>query len=213
MRAAMATATSRCASSSSRRAARATTCSRRARRSGGASRSGSTPASPTPASPRLLRRPPDRARHAFRATMSISRCTRVDRSRRDDRVVPGKLIGPDSTTAFRVTSSARAPGRAQVRRIAGRSPVHSLLATAHSSSGLGHRPLTAAARVRIPYGPFRARMDKGFRLGKRNGERREPAGSGRVFPHRFPIVRLPSRPGRPTPTTCGLRSPVAVVGL
>src|SRR5881396_1089317 len=24
---------------------------------------------------------------------------------------------------------------------------------AHSSSGLGHRPLTAAARVRIPYGP------------------------------------------------------------
>ena len=26
-------------------------------------------------------------------------------------------------------------------------------ATAHSSSGLGHRPLTAAARVRIPYGP------------------------------------------------------------
>ena len=25
---------------------------------------------------------------------------------------------------------------------------------AHSSSGLGHRPLTAAARVRIPYGPF-----------------------------------------------------------
>ena len=25
--------------------------------------------------------------------------------------------------------------------------------TAHSSSGLGHRPLTAAARVRIPYGP------------------------------------------------------------
>jgi hypothetical protein len=26
--------------------------------------------------------------------------------------------------------------------------------SAHSSSGLGHRPLTAAARVRIPYGPF-----------------------------------------------------------
>src|SRR5690348_6275314 len=25
---------------------------------------------------------------------------------------------------------------------------------AHSSSGLGHRPLTAAARVRIPYAPF-----------------------------------------------------------
>ena len=28
--------------------------------------------------------------------------------------------------------------------------------SAHSSSGLGHRPLTAAARVRIPYGPFRS---------------------------------------------------------
>jgi hypothetical protein len=28
------------------------------------------------------------------------------------------------------------------------------LRTAHSSSGLGHRPLTAAARVRIPYGPY-----------------------------------------------------------
>ena len=26
--------------------------------------------------------------------------------------------------------------------------------SAHSSSGLGHRPLTAAARVRIPYGPW-----------------------------------------------------------
>src|SRR5438034_3951399 len=26
--------------------------------------------------------------------------------------------------------------------------------TAHSSSGLGHRPLTAAARVRIPYAPY-----------------------------------------------------------
>jgi hypothetical protein len=30
--------------------------------------------------------------------------------------------------------------------------------TAHSSSGLGHRPLTAAARVRIPYGPFIFRL-------------------------------------------------------
>ena len=29
-----------------------------------------------------------------------------------------------------------------------------LSSRAHSSSGLGHRPLTAAARVRIPYAPF-----------------------------------------------------------
>jgi NAD(P)-dependent dehydrogenase (short-subunit alcohol dehydrogenase family) len=37
---------------------------------------------------------------------------------------------------------------AQVNRYTGRRH------RAHSSSGLGHRPLTAAARVRIPYGPF-----------------------------------------------------------
>ena len=34
-----------------------------------------------------------------------------------------------------------------------RSSLHWPLRSAHSSSGLGHRPLTAAARVRIPYGP------------------------------------------------------------
>ena len=36
------------------------------------------------------------------------------------------------------------------------SSLHLALRSAHSSSGLGHRPLTAAARVRIPYGPFRS---------------------------------------------------------
>src|ERR1700757_4113711 len=35
---------------------------------------------------------------------------------------------------------------------------------AHSSSGLGHRPLTAAARVRIPYAPLRGSRPTGFRL-------------------------------------------------
>ena len=33
---------------------------------------------------------------------------------------------------------------------------------AHSSSGLGHRPLTAAARVRIPYGPSYVSLTHGF---------------------------------------------------
>jgi hypothetical protein len=36
--------------------------------------------------------------------------------------------------------------------------------SAHSSSGLGHRPLTAAARVRIPYGPFYGSQSRGFRM-------------------------------------------------
>jgi hypothetical protein len=38
--------------------------------------------------------------------------------------------------------------------------------TAHSSSGLGHRPLTAAARVRIPYAPLvLAALTRGPRTG------------------------------------------------
>jgi hypothetical protein len=36
--------------------------------------------------------------------------------------------------------------------------------SAHSSSGLGHRPLTAAARVRIPYGPFRRSQLRAYRM-------------------------------------------------
>ena len=46
--------------------------------------------------------------------------------------------------------------RASKRIRPGSSAVDSLLCapTAHSSSGLGHRPLTAAARVRIPYAPL-----------------------------------------------------------
>ena len=39
--------------------------------------------------------------------------------------------------------------------------------SAHSSSGLGHRPLTAAARVRIPYGPYEAAWLSGFGLAMR----------------------------------------------
>ena len=45
------------------------------------------------------------------------------------------------------------------------------LRRAHSSSGLGHRPLTAAARVRIPYAPFAPlTMHAGCR-----SQRRKPA--------------------------------------
>ena len=42
--------------------------------------------------------------------------------------------------------------------------LHCRSATAHSSSGLGHRPLTAAARVRIPYGPSSPAWTRGIRL-------------------------------------------------
>jgi hypothetical protein len=38
---------------------------------------------------------------------------------------------------------------------------------AHSSSGLGHRPLTAAARVRIPYAPLSHSRPSGFRMATR----------------------------------------------
>src|SRR5687768_1387178 len=43
--------------------------------------------------------------------------------------------------------------------------LHCPSTTAHSSSGLGHRPLTAAARVRIPYGPFQRALAPRKRLG------------------------------------------------
>jgi hypothetical protein len=54
-----------------------------------------------------------------------------------------------------VTPPARLEGAATIAR------------TAHSSSGLGHRPLTAAARVRIPYAPFGASWLSGFGLATR----------------------------------------------
>src|SRR6266542_4484632 len=42
-----------------------------------------------------------------------------------------------------------------------------LFRRAHSSSGLGHRPLTAAARVRIPYAPFYVTKCARFGLAER----------------------------------------------
>src|SRR5207237_7827772 len=50
------------------------------------------------------------------------------------------------------------------------------LRRAHSSSGLGHRPLTAAARVRIPYAPL-SRTLLGRRLFARISGRRAPDAS------------------------------------
>jgi hypothetical protein len=53
---------------------------------------------------------------------------------------------------------------------------------AHSSSGLGHRPLTAAARVRIPYGPYRCARSHGFGFTPCAG-RVSFASKGRVVHH------------------------------
>ena len=47
-------------------------------------------------------------------------------------------------------SAIRTPARGPILRLRSAS-LATLAAAAHSSSGLGHRPLTAAARVRIPY--------------------------------------------------------------
>ena len=143
MRAVTAIATSPSACSSSRRAARATTSSRPARRSAGGSRSGSTRASPTLRSPRHRRRPPDP-----RGTPSAVRVdddTAGERRRLDERPhgvclrIVGFVARPSRTEGIDrpICGAARGdlvregPGTGAVDGIAGRSPVGSLLVMAH----------------------------------------------------------------------------------
>jgi hypothetical protein len=61
--------------------------------------------------------------------------------------------------------------------------------TAHSSSGLGHRPLTAAARVRIPYAPFYRAWPREKPMVTRSGA---PGGVGnaRVVPTLVPTSEI-----------------------
>ena len=66
------------------------------------------------------------------------------------------------------------------------------LRRAHSSSGLGHRPLTAAARVRIPYAPFYCAWPRGNRIVTRVVPDRSVR-NARVVPTSVPtseVVRL-----------------------
>ena len=84
-----------------------------------------------------------------------ARALRPPRDRRGD---PAALRGADRRPRrrHRARTDARPRPAERLRPVSGsRGAVRytPLVATAHSSSGLGHRPLTAAARVRIPYGP------------------------------------------------------------
>src|SRR5437016_14534725 len=58
---------------------------------------------------------------------------------------------------------------------------------AHSSSGLGHRPLTAAARVRIPYAPLYSSLSAEFRSTMRTRVS-EATGLDRAVPARAPGI-------------------------
>ena len=93
---------------------------------------------------RVVKLPPRRARYDLLATGEEIRRRFEERIDARD---PDPL-GPPSTPL------SRPPERPGAHRRAHGAPLHLAVATAHSSSGLGHRPLTAAARVRIPYGPF-----------------------------------------------------------
>ena len=69
----------------------------------------------------------------------------------------GKRVAERSAPCFRRDVHARMEGISTLRSwLESTQRGFATLAprTAHSSSGLGHRPLTAAARVRIPYGPL-----------------------------------------------------------
>jgi hypothetical protein len=67
--------------------------------------------------------------------------------------------------------------------------------SAHSSSGLGHRPLTAAARVRIPYGPSYRSQPRGFRMVTRVRRVRGATNAHTVLPLVLPrrVVRSDTR--------------------
>src|SRR5262245_33195684 len=94
--------------------------------------------------------------HAFRATCelipaveSLQTGARREGERPPRSAPPGAVHYPVASTSPIPRVVAGEPAR---RRFgSGSASLHWCLATAHSSSGLGHRPLTAAARVRIPY--------------------------------------------------------------
>ncbi len=81
---------------------------------------------------------------------------------------------PPNGGASRPRGDARTPAEREAQARAHPTVVPETLrynpaATAHSSSGLGHRPLTAAARVRIPYGPSSASPWKNRKAPLRRG--------------------------------------------
>jgi hypothetical protein len=80
--------------------------------------------------------------------------------------------------------------RARADRPVVRYPV---LPPAHSSSGLGRRPLTAVARVRIPYAPFCRGSVRRFRVVERDRRARN-AGDAHVVPTSVPPREWPFRP-------------------
>ncbi len=65
--------------------------------------------------------------------------------------------GQTSAYVFLLTSTLSGRRTATRPRVSVAAALATLVAAAHSSSGLGHRPLTAAARVRIPYAPYARR--------------------------------------------------------
>ena len=113
---------------------------------------------------RIVKLPPRRVR--YEAVLSSGESIRRDfesRARHREPESGRSSAGPSSRARIRYPSTS---------------------ATAHSSSGLGHRPLTAAARVRIPYGPRASFRRNPFRT-----EPTEPL-DVRAFPTRSPIDAL-----------------------
>ena len=95
---------------------------------------------------------PDRRRRSWRRR---SRRSRSRRHRAGRSGASSSSIPPRVAHVRRMPGALPAPGQAKesLGKAYGPVQLHCRSATAHSSSGLGHRPLTAAARVRIPYGP------------------------------------------------------------
>src|SRR4051812_35672898 len=83
---------------------------------------------------------------------------------------------------------------------------------AHSSSGLGHRPLTAAARVRIPYGPFLTAWLRAFGLDARVRRAVNVAFAHAVHTPVVPRGRRGSRAGWTRLLAALLTQPAARVG-
>src|SRR4029453_10643881 len=87
-------------------------------------------------------------------------------------------------------------------RAATRRRLH-LCVPAHSSSGLGRRPLTAVARVRIPYAPFYAALLLGNRMVTRDRRARD-AGNARAVPIPVPTSEIVWRGNAVKPLEIGL---------
>jgi hypothetical protein len=89
-----------------------------------------------------------------------------------------RRASPASTASFSASlTTVRAPTRSRAQAKLQRRDRRYTDAShrAHSSSGLGHRPLTAAARVRIPYAPFSVTWLSRFRSTMRVIRDRQPA--------------------------------------